>query len=327
MDKYNLRQVILDYPNQLNIGQEFANKTEINLKKKDYDNIIICGMGGSALPAELLINYLKNEKKIKMDITVSRDYSLPLNASRNSLIFISSYSGNTEEAISCFKEALTLKSDIIAFSEGGKVEEIAKENNIPHVKYDIKFDHIEPRYATTYVFTAMHQVLTKLNIVTTIEDFPNINPRNFEVYGKELAKKAKNKIPVIYASNKHKSLARIWKIKINENSKSPAFWNYFPELNHNELVGFSNPRDKYFVLMIQDKDDHERTNKRMQITSDIYQDLGIETEVIEMKGRNYLEKFLNTLVLGDWISYYLAMEYNQDPTPVELVEEFKKKLN
>jgi glucose/mannose-6-phosphate isomerase len=327
MDKYNLRQIILDYPNQLNIGQEFANKTEINFKKKEYDNIIICGMGGSALPAELLSGYLKDKKELKINILISRDYSLPLSASKNSLIFISSYSGNTEETISCFKKALMLKSDIVAFSEGGKVEEVAKENNIPHVKYDIKVDHIEPRYATTYVFTAMHQVLTKLNIVATIEDFPNINPRDFEVYGEELAKKAKNKIPIIYASSQYKALARIWKIKINENSKSPAFWNYFPELNHNELVGFSNPNNEYFVLMIQDKDDHERINKRMQITSDIYQDLGIGTEIIEMKGENYLEKFLNTLVMGDWISYYLAMEYEQDPTPVELVEEFKKKLN
>ncbi|MDA3815365.1 MAG: bifunctional phosphoglucose/phosphomannose isomerase [Patescibacteria group bacterium] len=319
MDKDNLRQIIIDYPNQLNIGQKFANKTTLDFKKKEYDNIIICGMGGSALPAELLINYLEKEK-LKLNIFISRNYDLPLNASKNSLIFISSYSGNTEETISCFNQALELKADIVSFSEGGEVEKIAKINNIPHVKYNIKFDHIEPRYATTYVFTAMHQVLTNLNITDTIEDFPNINSRDFEVYGEEIAKKIKNKIPVIYASNKHKSLARIWKIKINENSKSPAFWNYFPELNHNELVGFSNPRDNYFVLMLIDENDQERIKKRIRITSDLYKKLGIKTEIIDIKGENYLSKILNTLVLGDWISYYLAIEYNQDPTPVKLVE-------
>lgn len=327
MDKYNLRQVILEYPNQLNVGQKFADKTELNLDKKNYDNLIICGMGGSALPANLLADYLENVDNAKIDVVVSRGYSLPKNTSKNSLIFISSYSGNTEETISCFKEALKLKADIIAFSEKGEVERMAEENNIPHVKYNIKFDHIEPRYATTYVFAAMHQVLTNLNIVATIKNLPKINPRDFEVYGEELAKKIKGKIPVIYASSTHKALARNWKIKINENSKSPAFWNYFPELNHNELVGFSYPRNKYFVLIIQDKDDHRRVNERMKITSEIYDKLGIETEIIEMEGNDYLTKFLNTLVLGDWISYYLALEYNQDPTPVDLVEEFKKKLN
>lgn len=327
MDKSNLRQVILDYPNQLNIGRKFAEKLKINFKKKNYKNVIICGMGGSALPGELLDSYLKFQQKSKLTIIICRDYNLPPETTKNSLIFVSSYSGNTEETISCFEEALKLKLDIVAFSESGKIEKIAKKNKVPHVKYKIKFKDFQPRYATTYSFMAMHQVLTKLNLVDIIDKLPKINSKDFEIYGEELAQKIKNKIPVVYASSRNKALAQNWKIKINENSKSPAFWNYFPELNHNELVGFSFPRNNYFVLMLQDDKDHVRITKRMKVTAEIYKKIGMETEIIGMKGKDYLTKFLNTLILGDWVSYYLALEYNQDPTPVELVEEFKKKLN
>jgi glucose/mannose-6-phosphate isomerase len=122
-------------------------------------------------------------------------------------------------------------------------------------------------------------------------------------------------------------VARNWKIKINENSKSPAFWNYFPELNHNEMLGFSLPKNDYVIFILQDPEDEERIKERMELTSKLYQAKGIATEIIPVKGKEYLEKTLYSLVLGDWVSYYLALEYNQDPTPVEMVEEFKKKLS
>ncbi|MFO7807433.1 MAG: bifunctional phosphoglucose/phosphomannose isomerase [Candidatus Moraniibacteriota bacterium] len=326
MDKYNLRQVILDYPNQMKTGQKFAEK--ITIDKNKFDNLIVCGMGGSALPADLLSSYLQNqEKKFKLPIYISRDYNLPPQASKNSLVFISSYSGNTEETIACFKQALEEKSSIVAFSEGGEVEKIAKENNIPHVKYKIDFPHFQPRYANTYAFAAMHKVLTNLGLTDKITRFSKINPKETEVLGEELAKKAKNKIPVIYASNRFKVVARNWKIKINENSKSPAFWNYFPELNHNEMLGFSLPKNDYFVLILKDTEDHQRIKERMDLTAELYRKKGMESEIIEIQGSDFLDKTIRTLVLGDWISYYLAQEYGQDPTPVDLVEEFKKKLS
>jgi glucose/mannose-6-phosphate isomerase len=324
LDKSNLRQVIIDYPNQLEIGKKFAENVDLKLDKKP-SNLIICGMGGSALPGDVLIAYLRN-KGVKLPIYVVLDYSLPRETNKNSLIFISSYSGNTEETVACFEEALEKKLNIIAFSESGKVEEIAQKNDIPHVKYQIDFPNFQPRYAVSYAFMAMNEVLTNLNLSDTIEFLPKINSLSKENFGKDLAKKAKNKIPIIYASENFGFLSKTWKIKINENSKLPAFWNVFPALNHNEMVGFSKPPHDYFVIMLKDSTDDPRNQKRMDLTAELYRERGIETEIIEIEGADFLEKFLNTSILGDWISYYLALENNQDPNPVDMVEEFKVKL-
>jgi glucose/mannose-6-phosphate isomerase len=324
LDKSNLRQVIIDYPNQLEIGKNFAKNINLKLEKKP-SNLIICGMGGSALPGDVLGAYLKNQG-INLPIYLAMDYALPHEVNQDSLIFISSYSGNTEETVACFEEALEKKLNILAFSESGKIEEIARKNNIPHIKYQIDFTNFQPRYAISYAFMAMNEVLTNLNLSDTIELLPKINSLSKENFGKDLAKKAKNKIPIIYASENFGFLAKTWKIKINENSKLPAFWNVFPALNHNEMVGFSKPPHDYFVIILKDSTDDSRNQKRMDLTAELYKERGIGVEVINIEGNNFLEKFLNTSILGDWISYYLALENNQDPNPVDMVEEFKEKL-
>ncbi len=324
IDKSNLRQVILDYPNQLQIGADFAKDIKFELKNKP-SNLIICGMGGSALPGNLLTLYLK-EHGIKLPVHIARNYSLPFETDENSLIFISSFSGNTEETVSCFKEALKRKLAIIAFSEGGQVASIAKESNTPHVKYKINFKNFQPRYATTYAFMAMHQVLTNLGISAKMELLPKIDSQSHESYGKILAKKAKNKIPIIYTSERYGLLAKIWKVKINENAKLPAFWNVFPNLNHYEMLSFANPIGDYCAFMLKGPKDHPRIQKRMDLTAELYRDRGIEVEMIDIQEGTFLEKVLNTFVLGDWVSYYLALENNRDPVPIGMVEELKEKM-
>lgn len=324
LDRSNLRKVILEYPNQLQTGQNLAKK--IKFKKGRFKNLIICGMGGSALPGDILISYLKQAKKSNLPIIINRTYNLPKNTTSSSLIFICSYSGNTEETINCFEQALKLGSPIVAFSKGGKVKEIAEKNKVPLVQFKIDFKDFQPRYAATYVFAAFQQVLTNIGLCDRISEFPKIDPRNHEFLGEEIARKIKGKTPVIYASDKFEVLAKNWKIKINENSKTPAFWNYFPELNHNEMISFTNPQSDFFAIMLIDSDDHPRIQKRIKITSTLLKKYGIGTKIVPIKGKTFLEKFLSTLVLGDWVSYYLALEYGQDPTPVEMVEELKKKL-
>jgi len=324
IDKSNLRQVILDYPNQLPIGTEFAKDIDLKTKNKPT-NLVVCGMGGSALPADYLAALI-GEKGSRLPVYISRDYKLPRETDENSLVFISSWSGGTEEPIECFEEALEKKLPIVAFSAGGTVEEIAKENNIPHVKYTIDLPDFQPRYGVTFAFMAMNEVLTNIGISAKIDNLPKIDSRSHEVYGETLAKKLKNKIPVIYSSDDYGFLAKTWKIKINENSKLPAFWNVFPALNHNEMVGFSNPPHDYFVLILKGPKDHPKNQRRMDLTAELYRDRGMEVEVINIQGESFLEKVLNASVLGDWISYYLALENGQDPTPVDLVEEFKDKL-
>jgi len=145
-----------------------------------------------------------------------------------------------------------------------------------------------------------------------------------ERQGMELAAKIKGRTPVIYSSPKYKPVAMVWKIKINENAKTPAFWNFFPELNHNEMVGFTNPKSKFFIIMLKDPEDHPRNLKRYDATSRLLVEKGVESEVIEMRGHDVFSKMFSSLNLADWTSYYLALEYGQDPTPIVMVENLKK---
>lgn len=270
LDKSNLRQVILDYPNQLEIGVQFAKNIKPRSDQKP-SNLVVCGMGGSALPADYLVAYLR-ENNNNLPVYITKDYSLPAEVNKDSLIFISSWSGNTEETVSCFKEALEKNLNIVAFSAGGQVGEIAKENDIPHIKYEINFDNFQPRYGVTYAFMAMNEVLTNIELSASIKSLPKIDSRSSEVLGETLAKKVKNKVPVIYASEVYGFLAQTWKIKINENAKLPAFWNVFPALNHNEMVGFSKPPHDYFVLMLKGPKDNPEVQKRMDLTAKLYKE-------------------------------------------------------
>lgn len=324
IDKSNMKEVIIESPDQLRKGLLLAENIKIPGRP---DNVIICGMGGSALP----VNILKALSKTDIPILVHRDYNLPGQAGKNSLIICVSYSGNTEESVSALEEALQKKLKIIGIATGGKIEKICKDNNIPLVKIP---SGIQPRSATGYMVSAMAKILSNSGIISDLSEDILMAAGNLDAImlqsekeGKELAEKIGSKMPVIYSSNKFKAVSRIWKIKFNENSKTPAFWNYFPELNHNEMVGFSNagPHAKNLhVVILRDEDDHPRNLKRMELTASLLSKMGVEVDFVDIKEGTMAFKILSALLLGDWASYYLAIKHGIDPTPVELVEEFKK---
>jgi glucose/mannose-6-phosphate isomerase len=334
IDKENLRQVILDSPNQFRVGLEIAKDISA---AGSFKSLEISGMGGSSLPANILRIYLNDlyskdpKHNKKLGIFQNRFYNLPHEAYDECLNFFSSYSGNTEETVDSLQEAIEAKLPSIGFAAGGKVAEICRQNNIPCVQLP---SGIQPRYATGYFFASMFKVLVNTGLVEDkteellklAEDLKG-KVSVLEEEGKELAKKLKGKTPIIYSSAKFKSLAMIWKIKINENAKTPAFYNFYPELNHNEMVGFTLPQGSFHVITLLDKEDHPQNIKRMKITAKLLEEKGIETDIIEMEGGNIFNTIFSTLTLGDWASYYLALEYDQDPTPVEMVESLKRQLS
>jgi glucose/mannose-6-phosphate isomerase len=333
IDKSNMRKVILDFPKQFEQGLKLAKNVGV---KGKFENIIICGMGGSALPANILICWL-NELISKSSLSIPpiyihRDYNLPRLAGKKSLIICISYSGNTEETVSVLRQTIKRKLNVVAITTGGKIEKLSKKYNIPWVK--IPFG-IQPRSATGYIFTSLVKILSNSKIIENkskeiLQLAKDLKKLDQEKKGREIAKKLANKIPLIYASNKFKCLARIWKIKFNENSKIPAFFNYFPELNHNEMAGFTqiNKKNNYFyIIILRDKNDCLRNLKRMELFANLVKTKRINVDFINIKEGGILFKIFSTLVLGDWISYYLALEYKIDPAPVKIVEEFKKKLN
>ncbi len=336
IDKSNFKQFILDTPNQFKVGLKLAEGIKLD---GVFTSVAISGMGGSALPANLLRTYCnslfkKHPNYNPFQIYINRYYILPPEAySKNCLNIISSYSGNTEETLSALDEAKNNKLKYIGISSGGKLEELCKKNGVPHIKLPIPFPNYQPRMGTGYFFSAMYQLLVNQKLIPDVCDNLlslasklNKDMNSFENRGKNLAMKMKGKTIVIYSSPKYKPVAMVWKIKINENAKTPAFWNFLPEANHNEMVGFTNPQSKFFVIFLKDNEDDKRNIKRYQATVDILKKSNIESEIINMQGEDVFYKMFSSITIADWSSYYLALEYNQDPTPVEMVEQLKKIL-
>lgn len=334
-DPSNLRQMLLDSPDQFKVGFEVAKDIHV---EGEFTSITISGMGGSALPGNLLRVYLSDLFKRKsearrLEVFQNRYYSLPHEAFDKSLNFIMSYSGNTEETIESFEEALKNNLPCIGVASGGKIEEMCKEHNVPFIKLPIPFENFQPRLGTGYFFGAIIQTLINLNLIPDtrseiLEAASNLkeNINSFEEKGKELAERIKGKTPVIYSSTKFKPVAMIWKIMINENGKTPAFWNFFPELNHNEANGFVSPQGDFIAVMLRDPEDHPRNYKRFEVTASILKEYGTDSVIVDYNEGTLFYKMFSSLLTGGFNSYYLALAYGNDPTPVEVVEKFKKLL-
>lgn len=326
LDKYNMYQVLKDFPKQFEKGLEIASNVKVN---GDFERVVISGMGGSALPGDILNDYLET----KIPIIVNKDYSLPPGIDSDALVFISSYSGNTEETLSVFEEVKKRRMKIIGFCSGGRLEEFCKANRIPLVKYPRESPGFQPRFALGYAFSSMCRVLYNCGIINDESEnirkcAQSLRNLNLEPEGKKIAKRLKGRIPIIYSSEGFKSLVYVIKTKFNENSKIMAFCNRFPELNHNEMVGYTNSKKqgRFHIIMLKEETDHPRVRKSMDVTGKLIKSKGGEVTLINLMGENLLTRMFSVLYLFDWVSYYLALECKTDPTPIEMVEELKKKL-
>lgn len=331
-DKSNMRQIIIDFPSRFRLGVKAAQSVFLKpgVLAQAPENIIVCGMGGSGLPGDILASIRP------LDVFSHKSYGLPLQAGAKSLIVCISYSGNTEETLSAFIEASNRKLPLIALSSGGELEELARKNNIPHCK--LSQPKIPPRLAVGEMFASLLQILANHKLLgqEIIEDIlrleTSLKTEKIEQYGKELAKKIFKKIPVVYVPEKFQEVGVIWKNSLNETAKIFAATNYFPELNHNETVGFWKinemqiSNDKLFVVILKDAQSHPRILKQMEITKDLINKEGVKVEFIDIKGEGILEKFFSSTVLGFWTSYHLALLYKVNPTEIKIIEEFKKRL-
>ncbi len=331
-DKENMLSVINSLPEQIKEAYSLGHKIQL---KGTPDKIFVCGMGGSSISGQLLEAYFRM-LKIKIPIFNVQDYNLPEYADKNSLIFIVSYSGNTEESISCYREALRKNLNIIILTTGGKLEEYSRINRLPCV---IVPKGYQPRNAIAYLFFPMLKILENAGIIASnSDDVKNLidnlkkNQSSFDRIGYDIAMKLYGKLPVIYASSSFYSVAYRWKCEVNENTKIPAFCHKFPELDHNELngyVNFSKINIPIHIVILQDQDDHRRIIKRMEITRKLIKELtndDIKFTEITIRGDSILTKMFTTIYIGDLVSYYLAMNYATDPSPVNIIEKFKKEM-
>lgn len=335
IDVNDLRQVIVETSEQFATGFDLAKHIRL---EGEYDTVMFSGMGGSALPADLLRTYLADianrfPEMAPIQIVQNRSYGLPTRVGGKVLHFVCSYSGNTEETLETLAALIANGEPTIGVSSGGKVEEICREHGIQYIKLPIPNPTFQPRMGTGYFVAAFLQVFITLGMVPDVRDEVLAAAARYgsrkaaiEERGKQLALLLQGTTPVVYSTDAYRSVAMVWKIKLNENAKTPAFWNVFPELNHNEMVGWTLPQGKFTALFLRDPADHPRNLKRFEITAELLREKGLTVEMIDLEGETVFEKMFSSVMLGDFASYYLALEYGQDPTPVDMVEKLKKLL-
>lgn len=317
---------IKNFPEQFPKGMELAKEIKVNGLFKE---VVLCGMGGSSLFVGLINDLLESNGANNIRIKAIKGYDLPKYYSQDSLYILSSYSGNTEEVLNLFGQIKEKGLSHFVITAGGKLEELANQNNSAILKIP---GGIQPRLSTGYFISGIIQILINSGIIPgdlkdlIIEAAKKISASLDEEKAKALSEKIYNKVPIIYSTDNNSSLAHISKIKFNENTKIQAFWNFFPELNHNEMVGYTKLIMNPFFLIFKSQYTNPQNYKRINIFKKLLNEKGVEVEILDLKGANIFEEILMGYYFIDHLTYYLAEKYGIDPEPVKMVEDFKKLL-
>jgi len=336
VDKENMLSFCINAPK---LYKEAAEKAqEIIVKYSKPQRIIVAGMGGSAIAGELAKDWARDIIPVPME--VCRDYKLPAYANEETLIIVASYSGETEETLSCLLNAMRKSCKIFCISSNGILLKTASRLNVQTIKIP---EGIPPRAALPYMLMSILWILEKLRLVSNIqsevheaisvlEQVCNENSPQIPVEenpSKSLAMKINGKIPVIYGFGFYSSVAQRFKQQFNENSKVPAFWNSFPELNHNEIVGWEKTADIvgiFSTVILRDKSEPLEVRSHIEATKEILADRGVEIHEIWSLGTERLAKMLSTILIGDFASIYLAILRGVNPTPIETISRIKRVL-
>jgi glucose/mannose-6-phosphate isomerase len=340
-DPSNMYNRIFDLPEQMSKALKLTSVWDV--KPDDFPdpkNVVVIGMGGSAIGGDLARTYLTD--KLLIPFHICRNYELPEFVDDETLVIASSYSGNTEETLSALDDALARKAMIAGITTGGLLEDVCKLNDIPLMLLPTG---LQPRAAIGYSFVPTLLLFEKIGLVEGvreelegvvaklvklrekyIEDNPTIsNP------AKRLAGLMHGRIPIIYSGPTLTDVVAVrWKGQICENGKNLAFCNHFPEMNHNELVGWSRVVEEYadrlMVVFLRDENDHPKVRRRMNIVKDIIDRFEVEVADLHSMGENALQRMFSLIQMGDFISYYLAILNDMDPTPVDVIESLKAQL-
>ncbi len=316
---------ILGLPDQFNFEPKIIKKENLCT---NYEKIVLVGMGGSHFCGGVL-------KAINpsLPIFIHRGYGIPevFTSSKERTLFVFvSYSGNTEETIDSFKTIKERGLNTAVITTGGKLKDLAEETESPMIQ--IPDTGIQPRNAIGYLTLSLATILGDAVSVEDLKEMSfKLDPKKERLKIQETVKDLVNYVPIIYSSLSNKVIPYNWKIKFNETTKIPAFYNVFPELNHNEMEGFGviestkSLSSFMIVIFLMDIDDNPRIRKRMETTKNIYEERGIKTLLFELEGENKTEKIFRSLLTVDWLAFELAVShYETDCDNVPVVEKFKK---
>ncbi len=315
---------------------ENAEKIVVDYPKPD--NIIVAGLGGSAIGGDLLKDWAKTQ--LSVPVEVSREYKLPAYANKKTLVFITSYSGDTEETLSSYLDALKRKCMIYCITSGGALLKYARKHKVPHLQVP---SGMPPRAALPYMLLPLLVYMEKAGLAKGVKEelketfslLEKISQDNGpekqanENFAKGLAQNIGESTPIIYGFGFYRSVAQRFKQQFNENSKSAAKWEYFSELDHNEIVGWEGRGEqcKWFtIVLIRDVDEPVEIESRIEISKQIMERAGLVMIDLEAQGTTPLAKMLSTILVGDFTSVYLAILRGADPTPVKTITVLKSTL-
>lgn len=313
--------------------REIIDSTPIDPSLGQVKNIVFSAMGGSAYGGQVVQSLFKEE--LAVPVIINNDYTLPSFVNQDSLVFLTSYSGGTEETLASFKEAKSKGAKIIALTSGGKLAEAMKAEGLAVTIFDPKNNPSgQPRLGTGYIIFGTILILNKLGLIklnpTEIDTALNYLSKEQPTIQQEAIKDSQdlyNKIPVIFAANHLVGNAHILRNQLNETAKSFSAYSPLPELNHHLMEGLKNPADKNLVVLIINSGLYpDKIKTRITLTEDVVKQNNIPVLISQPQGTTPLTQVLETLMWGGYLSFYLAMLYGQDPSLIPWVDYFKEQL-
>lgn len=298
-------------------------------KKTQFNNIILTGLGGSGIAGSIVQNYVFD--KCKYPFIVNKDYFLPAFVNKDSLVIVSSYSGNTEETIAALQKAIKVKATIVCITSGGQIADTAKKKNIDCILLP---SGMPPRSCIGYSMLQVINVLEHFGCIKNVisnEVKPAValldaEEKDIRKKAKAIALKLNGKLPIIYSAADFEGMAVRFRQQLNENSKILCWHHAIPEMNHNELVGWTTKDPNKVVVILRNQDDYERVQMRMEINKKIFKQYTPNLIEIYSKGNSYFERIFYFIHLTDYISTELAKLREVDATEVKVIDFLKGSL-
>lgn len=325
----NMNELILGFPNQLGEAIGIGERAKLSLAKKKITNILVSGLGGSGIGGTILSELVAMEATLP--ITVGKGYFIPKFVNENTLVIISSYSGNTEETLNAMNIALKRKAKIVCVTSGGKIAEIAKKKKLDIILIP---GGNPPRACLAYSLTQLFFILSFHKVISNkfksqLKSACQLlvsQQKNIVSEARKVAANIFQKTPMIYATTYLEGVAIRFRQQLNENSKILCGHQVIPEMNHNELVGWAGGSEKIAVVFFRDKDEFFRNNTRIEISKNIIKSHTPHSIEIWSQGKSQIEKAIYFIHLGDWVSLFLAELKGVDSVEVKVIDQLKGAL-
>ena len=338
LDKSGMGSQIRGLPEQCRQAWDKASLLKLPADYSQVDKVVILGLGGSAIGGDLLRGLTASLSRPL--VMVQREYNLPAWVDEKTLVIAASYSGNTEETLSGFTQALKNNCKRLVISTGGQLTELARQNGVPV----FVIEHVSPpRAALGYSLLPLLAIMQNLGFISgeaaevdgmvsalkmICQSWQEDSSQDHN-QAKMLAARLYGKIVVIYGAGILTDVARRWKTQINENSKQWAFFETLPELNHNAVLGYRYPTgtaDRVYVLLLRCQSLHARTLIRYKVTGELLEQNQIPFQYVDSQGGNDLKHVMSLVLLGDWVSYYMAVLNGIDPSAVPEIDLLTQRL-